>query len=49
MKSNKRMIPHVCGKCKDLILPPFDYYAEFMDVQCTDIKYICNKCREVIK
>lgn len=42
---NIRVLPHVCGRCKDLILPPFDYYAEFKDGLRNDFVYVCDKCR----
>lgn len=40
-----RILPHVCGQCKDLILPPFENLLEFSDYQCTGLVEVCRKCK----
>jgi len=46
--SNIRILPHVCGnkKCRKLILPPFEYLAIYIDIQCTGFIEVCRECKD---
>jgi len=44
-ESNIRVLPHVCQRCKDLILPPFENLREFKDNKSEETVEVCRKCK----
>ena len=40
-----RELPHVCQKCKEFILPPFEDLLSFSDFNCNKIVEVCRKCK----